>query len=134
MTWNFFVQNETEELWKRLEQWQQNFKNNMTAEKYFTICEQMGQEINPDKIPPDIQDFPSDVQKAMVLFNKLGDRVLPDIGYLGKDYTQLSIYMDVYEVEDRRIFLETLLRLDSELIKKSAEEIKLARRQAQAAA
>ena len=87
----------------------------------------MGEEPNPDKIPPDVGDFPTDVQKAMILFNKLGDRIFPDIGYLGKDYTQLPVYMDVYEVEDKRIFLETLLRLDSKVIEKSAAQMKAER-------
>lgn len=113
--------------WKRLETWQNNFDVKMTRERYFAMCEQMGTEPDPDKIPPDLEDFPADVQKAMVLFNKLGDRILPDIGYLGKDYTQLMVYMNVYEVEDRKLFLETLLRLDSKLIEKSQAEMKAAR-------
>lgn len=88
------------------------------------MCEQLGKEPDPEEIPPDVSDFPVDVQKAMVLYNKLGDRIYPDIGYLGKDYTQLPIYMDVYEVEDKRIFLETLLRLDAKTIEKSQEALK----------
>lgn len=99
----------------------------MTAERYFTLCEQMGKEPDPKEIPPDVQDFPADIQKAMVLFNKLGDRIFPDIGYLGKDYTQLPIYMEVYEVKDKQLFLETLLRLDSKLIQKSAADLKAER-------
>lgn len=88
------------------------------------MCEQIGEIPNPDRIPPEVYDFPIDVQKAIVLYNKLGDRIFPDIGYLGKDYTQLPIYMDVYEVEDKRIFLETLLRLDAKTIEKSQEALK----------
>lgn len=63
----------------------------------------------------------------MLLFNKLGDRIYPDIGYLGKDLTSLPIYMDVYEVEDRKIFLETLLRLDAKVIEQSAKAMKAER-------
>lgn len=96
----------------------------MTREKYFMMCEQMGRDPDPDEIPPEIDDFPDDVQTAMILFNKLGDRVYPDIGYLGKDYTQLPIYMDVYEVKNKKIFLEALLRLDSRIIQKSAAALK----------
>ena len=99
----------------------------MTRDRYFSMCDQLGEEPDPDRIPPEIDDFPLDVQKAMLLFNKLGDRVFPDIGYLGKDYTQLPIYMDVYEVEDRKIFLETLLRLDSKIIQQSAAALKAER-------
>lgn len=88
------------------------------------MCEQMGIEPDPNKIPPDVGDFPYEVQKAMVLFNKLGDRIYPDIGYLGKDYTQLETYMNLYEIENREIFLETLLRLDSKMREKSAADMK----------
>jgi len=99
----------------------------MTADRYLKMCEQMGEEPDPDKIPPDVADFPVDVQLAMSVFNKLGDRVFPDIGYLGKDYTQLPVYMDVYGVQDKKIFLETLLRLDSKVIEKSAAQLKAER-------
>ena len=88
------------------------------------MCEQLEKEPDPDEIPPQIEDFPLDVQTAMILFNKLGDRIYPDIGYLGKDYTQLEIYMRVYEVQNKKIFLETLLRLDSKIIQQSAASLK----------
>lgn len=84
-------------------------------------------EPNPDKIPPEISDFPDDMQKAILVYNKLGDRVAAEIGYLGKEYTQLPLYMDVYEVENKNLFLETLLRLDTKMIQKSAAEMKSAR-------
>jgi len=99
----------------------------MTKERYFEICSQMGEEPNPDRVPPDVEDFPLDVQRALILFNKLGDRVLPDIGYLGKDYSQVPTLMEVYEVEDKKLFLEALLRLDARLIEKSQAEMKAAR-------
>lgn len=88
------------------------------------MCEQMGEEPDPDKIPPDIDDFPLDVQKALVVFNKLGDRIYPDVGYLGKDYTSLPIYMEVYEVDNKKVFMEALLRLDAKIIQKSAAALK----------
>jgi hypothetical protein len=99
----------------------------MTTDRYLKMCEQMGQEPDPDKIPPDVSDFPVDVQLAMSVFNKLGDRVFPDVGYLGKDYTQLPLYMDVYGVENKKIFLEVLLRLDAKVIEKSAATLKAER-------
>ena len=30
----------------------------MTRERYFKMCEQLGQEPNLEEIPPDIEDFP----------------------------------------------------------------------------
>lgn len=113
-----------EELWKRLERFSNCSENNITREKYLRMCEQLEKEPNPDEIPPDVEDFPLDVQKAMILFNKLGDRVFPDIGYIGKDYSILPVFMDVYGIENREIFIETLIRLDAKIIQKSAEALK----------
>lgn len=99
----------------------------MTTEKYFNLCEQMGKEPDPEEIPPEYDDFPMDVQKALLIYNKLGDRVYPEIGYLGKDYTQLDTYMDIYEIEDKKIFLEALSRIDAKVIEKSAAALKAER-------
>jgi hypothetical protein len=99
----------------------------MTKDKYLTLCEQMGQAPSEDKCPPDFEDFPTPVQQAIEIFNKLGDRVYPDIGYMGKDYTPINLHMEVAGVTEKDIFLETLIRLDSFMIKKSAEQLKKAR-------
>ncbi len=99
----------------------------MTRDKYLMICEQLGEEPNPEKFPPEITDFPEDIQKAILIFNKLGDRVAADIGYLGKDYTQLPVYLDVYDIKNKVLFLETLLRLDAKMIAKSAAMMKAER-------
>lgn len=96
----------------------------MTKEKYFMMCEQLNKEPEPHEIPPDLYDFPIDVQKAIIVFNKLGDRIYPDIGYLGKDYVQLPIHIEVNEVQNKKIFLETLIRLDAKIIEKSATTLK----------
>jgi len=87
------------------------------------MCEQLNEEPNPDKIPPELSDLPDDMQKAIVVFNKLGDRLVADIGYLGKDYSPLQVHMDVMKVQDKEMFLETMLRLDSRVIEKSREAV-----------
>lgn len=99
----------------------------MTKEKYLAVCEQMGQEPSEIKCPPDIDDMPVPVQQAILVFNKLGDRVYPDIGYMGKDFTSLDLHMEVAGVENKEIFLETLVRLDASMIKRSSDQIKKAR-------
>lgn len=99
----------------------------MTKEKYLTLCDQMGQEPSEDKCPPDFEDFPLPVQQAIEVFNKLGDRVVSDIGYLGKNFNALELHMKAIGVLDEEIFLETLVRLDAILIKRSAEQMKKAR-------
>tara|TARA_B100000131_G_scaffold228004_1_gene219696 strand:+ start:512 stop:847 length:336 start_codon:yes stop_codon:yes gene_type:complete len=98
----------------------------MTAERYFEMQEQMGLEIEEDKIPPSMEDFPDLVGNALELFNRLGDRVYPEIGYIGKDYTNLKLYMDIYEIEeeDKDFLLEIIEWLDARAIKKSQEQLK----------
>ena len=59
----------------------------MTRDRYLEMCEQLGKEPNPDEIPPDFEDFPEIVSYAIQAFNLMGDRIYPDIGYIGKDYT-----------------------------------------------
>ena len=99
----------------------------MTKDKYLTLCEQMGQDPSEEKCPPDYEDFPLPVQQAIEVFNKLGDRVVADIGYLGKSYDLLSLYIEALKIENLEIFLETLVRLDSSMIKRSSEQLKKAR-------
>ena len=96
----------------------------MTRERYFTMCEQMGKEPADDEIPPDWQDFPDIAIYATNTFNLLGDRVYPDIGYVGKDYSNLSVFIDMYEIEDKELFVEILDFLDSRAIKKSHDQMK----------
>tara|TARA_B000000437_G_scaffold213810_1_gene186844 strand:+ start:253 stop:585 length:333 start_codon:yes stop_codon:yes gene_type:complete len=96
----------------------------MTAEKYFEMQEQMGQPIEEDKIPPTMEDFPEEVGVAIDIFNRMGDRVYPDIGYIGKDFTNLNLYMEVYGVEDKDFLLQIIEWLDARAIKKSSEQLK----------
>ena len=88
------------------------------------MMEQLGREPIETEIPPAWEDFPDIVVMAVNTFNYLGDRVFPDIGYVGKDYTNLPQYLQIYEVEDTEFFLEILNFLDSRAIKQSSEQMK----------
>lgn len=96
----------------------------MTQERYFKMCEQLEQEPIEDEIPPDWDDFPPIVHSAMATFNMLGDRVYPEIGYMGKDYTNLPYFIDQYEPDDKEFFLVLLDWLDSRAITSSQEHLK----------
>jgi len=54
----------------------------------------------------------------------MGDRIAVDIGYLGKDYTNLALLIDIYAIEDKELFLEIITWLDSRAITKSTEYMK----------
>lgn len=96
----------------------------MTRDRYLSMCEQLGKEPNPDEIPPDWEDFPEAIQIAILIFNSLGDRVYPEIGYVGKDYTNLRVLIDIYGVDDVEFLLEILSWLDARAIKQSSEQLK----------
>ena len=86
--------------------------------------EQLGKDPKDSEIPPDYDDLPEVMAYAIRAFNILGDRVYPDIGYVGKDYTNLPILIDLYGIEDVDYFLEILHHLDARAIKKSSEQLK----------
>tara|TARA_S200002703_G_C3599562_1_gene184108 strand:- start:63 stop:392 length:330 start_codon:yes stop_codon:yes gene_type:complete len=96
----------------------------MTRDKYLDMMEQLGTEPIEKEIPPDFEDLPEIVINAVSTFNSLGDRVYPEIGYVGKDYVNLNYYIDFYGIEDKEYFLEILSWLDSRAIKKSSEQLK----------
>jgi hypothetical protein len=118
------VTDQKEEAIKRLERLYKNLETKMTRDRYLTMCEQMGKEPVESEIPPDWQDFPELIQLAVTTFNILGDRAYPDIGYMGKDYTNLPHLLEIYGIEDKEYFLEVLHWLDSRAIQHSRETLK----------
>tara|TARA_B100000497_G_C7437114_1_gene272357 strand:- start:88 stop:420 length:333 start_codon:yes stop_codon:yes gene_type:complete len=96
----------------------------MTRERYLEMMEQLGKEPIESEIPPSWEDFPEDVISSINIFNLLGDRAYPDIGYIGKDYTNLPILADVYGVNDTEFLMDILNFLDSRAIQKSSESLK----------
>ena len=104
----------------------QNLDSGLTRDRYFEMQEQMGLEPEEDMIPPDMEDLPDMCHQAINIYNRLGDRVYPEIGYIGKDYTKLPMYIELYGVAplDRDFLLEIIEWLDSRAIKQSAEQLK----------
>ena len=96
----------------------------MTQERYLKMCEQLGKEPDLDEMPPAIEDFPDIAIQAMNTFSALGDRIYPDIGYIGKDFTNLSAYIEIQGIEDKELFLEILTYLESRAIERSQESMK----------
>jgi hypothetical protein len=88
------------------------------------MCEQMDKEPDPKEIPPDMEDFPDIAIHALNTFSNLGDRLVPDVGYMGKDFTNLPYYIKFYGVEDEQLFLEILTWLESRAIDRSHESMK----------
>ena len=62
----------------------------MNKDQYLRMVEQTGEEIDWDRIPPDIEDFPSSVITALNIYHSLVNKIFPDIGFIGKDYQLLE--------------------------------------------
>ena len=124
LIWIIFVQEQKELSLKRLEKLYQNLDTGMTQDKYLDMMEQLGKNPVPEELPPGFDDLPEIMQIAISSFNLMGDRIYPEIGYVGKDYTNLKHFIEIYEVEDIEFFLEILNWLDSRAIKKSSEQLK----------
>ena len=91
------------------------------------MCEQSGQEIDWERCPPDEDDFPDSVNTAIEIFNNLGDRIYPDVGYTGKDFTNLTFMLEAFyitEKVEKDYIVDLLLFLEKETIKRSQEQLK----------
>ena len=72
----------------------------MTRDKYLEMMEQLNQEVVDEEIPPDFQDLPEIIVLAVNTFNSLGDRIYPEIGYVGKDFTNLPFFINIHGIDD----------------------------------
>ena len=118
------MESQKEKLWERLEKWQKHKDSKMDKDRYLSMMDELGQDPIPEEIPPGIEDFPQIVIDGINTFNSLGDRIYPEIGYIGKDYTNLPLYIEVYKIKEKDIFLEILLRLDGEAITLAQDKLK----------
>jgi hypothetical protein len=96
----------------------------MNKARYLKMQEQLGREPVPEDTPPDWEDFPAGVITAVNVFNMLGDRIVPEVGFVGKDYTNLRVLMGLYDIPDKDFFMEILTWLDQRAIKKSSDQLK----------
>ena len=99
----------------------------MTKDQYLRMCEQTGEEIDWERCPPDLEDFPDSVYAGMSIFNSLGNRVFGDVGFVGKDYTNLDLLYKQYYIEEheKEWLFEILLFLESKSIEQSQRHIKV---------
>ncbi len=80
-------------------------------DKYLSLCEQLGQEPNPDEMPIDPSlDFDVIAQQAFFLYHTLPDKVEGMAGlWLGKEFGGLLDIMNIYSIEHKREVMDYLL-------------------------
>tara|TARA_X000001382_G_scaffold129308_1_gene120964 strand:+ start:1256 stop:1576 length:321 start_codon:yes stop_codon:yes gene_type:complete len=100
----------------------------MSKDQYLMMCEQTGEEIDWEKCPPAYEDFPDIVHDALNIYNSLGNRIMAEVGYTGKDFTNFNFILELYKVQDfdKDFLMEILLFLDSREIEASQKAIKQA--------
>jgi len=98
----------------------------MSKDQYLEMMEQMGEEPDWEKCPPDWEDFPEIVITCINIFHSMGDRIFPEIGYIGKDYTNFEFLLKNYRIENyqKEFVFETILWLDSRAIEIAQKKLK----------
>lgn len=90
------------------------------------MCEQMGWEPKEEEIPAELGSFPYDCQMALILFNNLSDKIEGMSGaWLGKDFSTLEVFMNIYEVDNRREVLDYILVIHDIYAKHYREQQKI---------
>ena len=70
------------------------------------MCEQLGDEPDPEKMPPEYSDYPLEVQQAILVHSYLHDTWDGTSGYyMGKDQAALGTVLDILDIEDKKTVL-----------------------------
>ena len=98
----------------------------MTKDQYLRMVEQTGEEIDWERCPPELSDFPDSVIDALNIFHSLGNKVYPEIGYVGKDFSNRDIFFELYNIKSyqKDWIMELLLFLESETVSESQRQLK----------
>lgn len=118
-----FVQEEQENNYEQLERYLKQSDSKITKEQYLKLMEQRGQEPDPKKTPLDQEDLHPDIQIALAIYHRLGNRVEGNIGFVGKDYTNLNIFIEVFGIENKLYLLDLLVAIEVHYIKENQKAV-----------
>ena len=83
----------------------------------------MGEEPDPERMPPDASDFPLEVQVAFFMYNLLSDRFEGMSGtYLGKEWGPCESLFEWYKIEDKQETYTFMKLIEQVTVKHSAEQ------------
>ena len=92
-------------------------------DQYLEICEQLGTEPDPQKMPLTESSFPTEVQVAFFMFSLLSDVWEGMSGtYCGKDWSHCSQLFDIYNVDDPKTTLYFMKLYERILMNHRSEE------------
>ena len=106
-----------------LKRYVQEADSNFDVEKYLRLCEQLGEEPDPAKMPLEPSDFPQEVQVAFFMFSLLPDHWEGMSGtYMGKYWDGINYFFKLYEVESPRQILYFMKLYEGEIVSYRAEK------------
>ncbi len=92
------------------------------------MCEQLGDPIDFDKMPPSYGDFPGYVHQAYDIFNSMSDTYIPGMEpiYAGKDYSSIQVFYELFDIpkEYRIDILEVIQYLDGRARQQAVNQAK----------
>ena len=90
------------------------------------MMEQTGEEIDWERCPEDLGDFPESVIDAINIFHSMGSKIYPEIGYIGKDFSNRDILFKLYNIETHQKdwIMELLLFLETETVNEAQRKLK----------
>ncbi len=87
----------------------------MTKEHYIEMCEMLGQPVNEEELPYEIDDFPYEAQQALDIYHILQDNWdMMNGRYMGKNLLGLQDIFEIHgiEKEDRAYILKLIKLFD----------------------
>ena len=87
----------------------------MTKDTYFEMCEMLGEEPVEENIPVELDDFPLEVQQAMLVYRMLRDEWDGFSGtYFGKSLMGIKDILDAVEIneEDHKFIIMLIRQID----------------------
>jgi len=94
--------------------------------EYLIVCDRLGKEPDPNKMPMNFGNFPYEVQLAFLIYDHLPDRWEGMSGsYLGKEWGAIGALLDAYNIEERQIivfFIKAIDIINSKVINKRLDK------------
>jgi len=87
------------------------------------LCEQLGEEPDPTKMPLELSDFPEEVQVAFFIFSLLPDHYEGMSGtYMGKYWDGIEYYFKLYEIDDVKTIMYIMKMYEGIIVSHKVEK------------
>ncbi|HIE79057.1 MAG TPA: hypothetical protein EYP92_09715 [Candidatus Thioglobus sp.] len=120
-----FYQQQLEDAQTDLVTFIRSLQSGMTAEQYFMMMEELGEEPKPEEIPPRFEDLLAEAQEAWQIYQSLQDIWEGMSGtFMGKNKAGMFDLFRVYEVENVREVMSLVSTIENEYMKYYMEKQK----------